>query len=43
MESEDKMKKILIEDILWLEFRSDMTDNNLIIFPMGRIEGNRPP
>ncbi len=37
------MEKVLIEDILWVEFRSDMTDNDLIIFPMGSIEEHRPP
>jgi len=32
------MKKILIEEMSWVEFRSAMTDNDLIIFPVGSIE-----
>lgn len=32
------MKKVLIEDMSWIEFREAMADNDLIIFPVGSIE-----
>jgi len=36
------MKKVLIEEMSWVEFRSAMTDNDLIIFPVGSIEEHGP-
>lgn len=36
------MKKVLIEEMSWVEFRSAMTNNDLIIFPVGSIEENGP-
>jgi len=36
------MKKVLIEEMSWVEFRNVMTDNDLIVFPVGSIEEHGP-